>query len=219
MTGIGAFSLSTRGLRLARGGRVFAGLPDLELARGRSLAIVGASGSGKTTALLALGGIRGPAAGDVTVEQTALWRLSAAERDRFRGRRIGLVFQSFHLIDAVSVAANLALAARSAGLAPDAGRQHELLERLGIDELSRTRADRLSHGQAQRVAVARALYNRPAAVLADEPTSALDDASARNLLSLLKESAARDGASLVLATHDKRVIEAVDEVVHMVPVA
>ncbi len=211
--------VTTRDVALARGGQVFAALPDLKLMPGRSLAIVGPSGSGKTTALLALAGIRAPARGEVAVEETALWQLGAAERDRFRGRRIGLVFQSFHLIDAVSVAANLALAARSAGLPADAGRTTELLDKLGIGAVRRTRADRISHGQAQRVAVARALFNRPAVVLADEPTSALDDDAANALLALLKESAQRDGAALVLATHDRRVLEAVDEVVPMKPAA
>src|SRR5689334_18032320 len=95
-------ALTTCGLVLARGGRAFASLPDFEVARGRSIAILGASGSGKSTALLALAGVRAPADGEVVVEDIALWRLPSAMRDRFRGRRIGLVFQSFHLINAVS---------------------------------------------------------------------------------------------------------------------
>ena len=207
--------LSTDGVVLARGGRAFAALPDLSLAPGRSVAILGASGSGKSTALMALAGIRAPAAGEIAVEQTLLWNLGAAERDRFRGRRIGLVFQSFHLIDAVSVAANLALAARCAGLPRAPDRARALLQRLGLTELQAQRADRISHGQAQRVAVARALFNRPAAVLADEPTSALDDGNAASLLALLKEAALAEGAGLVIATHDRRVIDAVDATVEM----
>jgi ABC-type lipoprotein export system ATPase subunit len=207
--------LSTDGVVLARGGRAFAALPDLSLAPGRSVAILGASGSGKSTALMALAGIRAPAAGEIAVEQTLLWNLGAAERDRFRGRRIGLVFQSFHLIDAVSVAANLALAARCAGLPRAPDRSRALLQRLGLTELQAQRADRISHGQAQRVAVARALFNRPAAVLADEPTSALDDGNAASLLALLKEAALAEGAGLVIATHDRRVIDAVDATVEM----
>jgi putative ABC transport system ATP-binding protein len=207
--------LATRDLVLARGGRRFAALPDLDVRRGRSVAILGPSGSGKSTALLALAGIRAPADGEVVVEDIAIWRLLPARRDRFRGRRIGLVFQSFHIIDAVSVAANLALAARCAGLPRDNTRVAELLQRLGIGALGSRRADRLSHGQAQRVAVARALFNRPAVVLADEPTSALDDANARTLLALLKETAAAEQAALVLATHDRRVVDAVDSAVEI----
>jgi ABC-type lipoprotein export system ATPase subunit len=207
--------LATRGVVLARGGRAFAALPDLAIPRGRSVAIVGASGSGKTTALMALAGIRAPASGEIFVEDTALWGLSAAQRDLFRGRRIGLVFQSFHLIDAVSVSTNLMLAARCAGLPPDSGRMDQLLETLQIAELRRRRADRISHGQAQRVAIARALFNKPAVMFADEPTSALDDASTARLLALLREAAAKEGAGLVVATHDRRVIDAVDETIEL----
>jgi putative ABC transport system ATP-binding protein len=207
--------LATRGVVLARGGKAFAALPDLAIPRGRSVAILGASGSGKTTALMSLAGIRAPASGEIVIEDTALWGLSAAQRDRFRGRRIGLVFQSFHLIDAVSVAANLALAARCAGLPPDGGRLDRLVGMLQIAELCHRRADRLSHGQAQRVAIARALFNKPAIVFADEPTSALDDASTARLLALLKETAAIEGAGLVIATHDRRVIDSVDETIEM----
>ena len=207
--------LSTRDLSLARGGRRFAALPDLDITQGRSLAILGASGSGKTTALMALAGIRAPDSGEVVIEGSVLWKLSTAERDRFRGRRIGLVFQSFHLIDAVSVAANLSLAGACARIRPDGARARQLLDRLGIGELHGTRADRISQGQAQRVAVARALFNQPAVILADEPSSALDDDSAGRLLTLLKETATSEGAGLVIATHDRRVIDAVDETVEL----
>jgi putative ABC transport system ATP-binding protein len=210
--------LATQGVVLARDGRAFAALPDLAIPRGRSVAILGASGSGKTTALMALAGIRAPASGEIVVEGTVLWGLSATQRDLFRGRRIGLVFQSFHLIDAVSVATNLALAARCAGLPPDSGRMDQLLETLQIAELRRRRADRISHGQAQRVAIARALFNKPAVVFADEPTSALDDASTGRLLALLKEASATEGAGLVIATHDRRVIDSVDETIELLSV-
>jgi len=207
--------LATRNIMLARNGRQFAVLPDLQIGTGQSVAIVGPSGSGKTTALMALSGIRAPAEGDVTIDQTSLWKLSGSARARFRGQRIGLVFQSFHLIDAVSVAANLKLAARCAGLRPSEVRLDHLLHVLGIDDLRQRRADRISHGQAQRVAVARALFNKPAVVLADEPTSALDDAAAAGLLALLKEAAVSEGAGLVIATHDRRALGAVDQIVEM----
>jgi ABC-type lipoprotein export system ATPase subunit len=211
--------LTTRGVTLARNGRAFASLPDLDVAAGQSLAILGASGSGKTTALLALAGIRAPASGEIAIGGTALWDLPGHRRDRYRGQRIGLVFQTFHIVDAVSVAANLALAARSAGVPNDPGRIAGLLQRLGIADIARQRADRISHGQAQRVAVARALVNRPAVVLADEPTSALDDGNAAGMLALLKETAAAEGAALVIATHDRRVIDAVDVTVSMAAAA
>ena len=96
-------SLRTQGVLLERDRRVFARLPDLALGAGRIVALTGASGSGKTTALLALAGIRAPREGRIVVGGDDIWSLSAARRDRLSGRRIGLVFQSFHLIDAVSV--------------------------------------------------------------------------------------------------------------------
>ena len=207
--------LSTRGMTLERGGRTIAAMPDLNLARGQSVALLGASGSGKTTALLAMAGLRAPASGDVVIQDVALWRLSSSGRGRFRGRNVGLVFQSFHIIDAVSVGANLDLAARCAGLRPDPARLDLLLQRLGLAELRDRRADRLSQGQIQRVAIARALVNRPAIVLADEPTSALDDDNAGAMLALLREATASEGAALVIATHDRRVIDAVDGTVDM----
>lgn len=207
--------LTTRGLVLGREGRRVASLPDLAVAAGQTVVLLGASGSGKTTALMALAGIHAPLSGEIMVDGNALWALPLPARDRLRGRRIGLVFQSFHLVDAVSVAANLVLAARCAGLPATSARVAHLLQALGIAELSARRADRISHGQAQRVAVARALFNRPAVVLADEPTSSLDDASASQLLMLLKRSAAAEGAGLLIATHDRRVIESADRVVRL----
>ena len=204
---------SARNVVVARNGRRVAVLPDIHLDKGRSIAVVGQSGAGKTTALMALAGIRAPEQGQIAIEGTELWRLASAARDRFRGRRIGLVFQSFHLIEAVSVLANLTVAASCAGLPPDKSRADELLDRLGIRALRDTRADRISQGQAQRVAVARALFNRPAVIFADEPTSALDDRAATQMLTLLKEAALHEGAALVIATHDRRVIDAVDETI------
>jgi len=207
--------LTTRGVVLARSGRRIASLPDLAVAPGQAVALLGPSGSGKSTALMALAGIRAPDSGDIEVGGIRLWALPSAARDRFRGHRIGLVFQSFHLIDALSVAANVAIAMRCAGLSPDHGRVDSLLQGLQLAALARRRADRISHGQAQRVAMARALVNRPAVVLADEPTSALDDAATAELLALLRQSARAEGAGLLIATHDRRVIAAVDQVVEM----
>ncbi len=207
---ISAPCLRTRGVLLERDRRVFARLPDLDLSPGRTVALTGASGSGKTTALLALAGIRAPGEGRILVGDDDIWSLSPSRRDRLRGRRIGLVFQSFHLIDAVSVEENLRLAASCAGMRAEPAHLDELLATLDIAAIRRKRADRLSQGQAQRVAVARALVNRPALVLADEPTSALDDGNARALLHLLARATRDHGAALLIATHDRRVLDAID---------
>jgi len=201
--------LRTQGVTLERGGAVFARLPDLALEACQCAALIGASGSGKTTALLALAGIRRPQAGDIALGGQALWSLPAPVRDRMRGQRIGLVFQSFHLIEAVSVGENLRLAAHCAGLPFDGPYATHLLERLDIAALTRRSAHGLSQGQKQRVALARALVNRPALLLADEPTSALDDANTQALLTLLTETTKAEGAALLIATHDRRVLDAV----------
>lgn len=206
---------TTLDVTLARQGRPFARLPDIALAAAQSMALLGPSGSGKTTALLALAGLRAPAAGRIVVQGRDLWSGPQGPRDRFRGRHIGLVFQSFHLIDAVSVEDNLALAARCAGLRPDQARIASLLERLGLTPIRQRRADRLSQGEAQRVALARALVNGPALVMADEPTSALDDDNTEALLALLRDTARETGAALLIATHDRRVRDQVDRAVAM----
>ncbi len=208
--------LATRDVVLARDGKPFARLPDLDVAAGQSVAIVGPSGCGKTTALLALAGVRPPLAGAITIDGVDPWRLGRHARDGFRGRRIGLVFQSFHLVDALSVTANIRLAAQCAGNPlHEPHRLEELLERLGLVQIRAQRADRISHGQAQRVAVARALLNRPAIILADEPTSALDDAHTASLMELLTQSASAERAALVMATHDRRVLASAGMVVEM----
>lgn len=221
--------ISVENLSLARDKGVFARLSDFTLASGQSLAIIGKSGSGKTTALMALAGIRAPASGSINIGGIDPWSLSRGARDQFRSYCIGLVFQSFHLIDALNVAANVLLPARCAsglmdsriaarrGVLPSDDRERlaALLDKLGISDIADRRADRISHGQAQRVAIARALFNRPAVILADEPTSALDDVNTSALLELLKSSAFSENAALVIATHDHRVLGTVDHVLEI----
>ena len=207
--------LSVSGLTLAREGRLFAAVPDFAADPGQSVALVGASGSGKTTALMAMAGIRPPAAGTVKVKDVDPWTLSSGRRDRFRGQRIGLVFQTFHLVDAVSVQDNLALAASCAGLKLDRKRLDMLLKRLDLTSLRHRLPGTLSQGQAQRVAVARALINAPTVILADEPTSALDDGNTQALLGLLVEMARAFQAALIIVSHDARVKNAVDRLIAM----
>ena len=211
-----AHVLTTRDIALARNGKFLTRLPDLAVGAGQSLAIIGPSGCGKTTALMAMAGIRAPQRGEIGIESTDPWKLGRHARDRFRGRRVGLVFQSFYLVDALSIRANVQLAAQCAGYPlHEPGRMDVLLGRLGLDSVQSRRADRISHGQAQRTAIARALLNRPAIILADEPTSALDDANTDAIMTLLRESAVAENAALIVATHDRRVLDAVDKAVEM----
>ena len=165
----------------------------------------GASGSGKTTLLHILAGLTVPSSGSVSVGGIDLATLSGSALDRWRGRNVGLVPQRLHLIGALDVLGNLALARYLAGLPADVARARELLDAMGIGELGHRYPRQLSQGQAQRVAIARAVINRPAVLLADEPTANLDDAQARAALEVLRRHAETVGATLVVASHDARV--------------
>lgn len=185
-------------------------LTHLDVAAGEQLAILGPSGSGKSTLLHLLAGVLTPTRGEIKVCEQPLARMSEAARDRFRGRHIGLVYQSLHLIAALSVADNLALARYLAGLAPDAARIDDALERVGLAAFKANYPAQLSQGQRQRVALARALVNEPRLILADEPTSSLDDANAERVATLLIERARAAGAALVVTTHDRRLADRFD---------
>ena len=187
------------------GGQTVLDLPSWRVGAGERCLVVGRSGSGKSTLLHLLAGLAAPRAGEVRVAGQDLSALPPSARDRFRGRSIGLLLQTFHLLDTLSVLDNVRLARRLAGLPEDRARCREVLEDLGVATLGRARPSTLSHGQAQRVALARAVVNRPEVILADEPTSALDDESCERVADLIEAEAARHGATLVVATHDSRL--------------
>lgn len=187
------------------GGQTVLDLPLWRVGAGERCLVVGRSGSGKSTLLHLLAGLASPREGTVRVAGQDLAALGSSARDRFRGRSVGLLLQSFHLLDTLSVFDNVRLARRLAGLPEDRARCREVLEDLGVAELGRARPSTLSHGQAQRVALARAIVNRPEVILADEPTSSLDDESCGRVAALIETEAARHGATLVVATHDSRL--------------
>ncbi|CAG1009264.1 putative ABC transporter ATP-binding protein [Burkholderiales bacterium] len=172
---------------------------------GEAWLLAGPSGSGKSTVLHLIAGLTPPTAGRIVVANRDLASLAPGERDRWRGRTVGLVPQRLHLIGAVSVADNLRLAQRLAGLERDDARVVALLEAVQVADLMHRRPGELSQGQAQRVAIARAVVNRPAVLLADEPTASLDDEHAAAALELLRAQALEAGATLVVASHDARV--------------
>jgi ABC-type lipoprotein export system ATPase subunit len=178
---------------------------SLEVSEGEFVGLRGHSGSGKTTLLMALGGLLRPASGRVTVAGEDLYGLSTRARTRFRAQHIGMVFQLFHLVPYLDVFDNIMLGGASA----DRERAEQLLETLELTDRRRHRPHELSAGQMQRLALARALLKRPEALLADEPTGNLDDDSARIVLACLDEHR-RDGGAVILATHDARLLGAVD---------
>ncbi|MDQ0957377.1 putative ABC transport system ATP-binding protein [Streptomyces sp. B4I13] len=176
---------------------------SLTVGAGEAVAILGPSGSGKSTLLNLIAGLDRPDAGTVTVDGVRVDGLGEAAAARYRRAKVGMVFQFFHLLDDMTVADNVALPARLAGMARGAAhrRAAELLETLGIDRHARAHPGRLSGGERQRVAVARALMNRPPLLLADEPTGALDTAAGDDVGRLLRELNA-EGQTLVMVTHD-----------------
>lgn len=183
--------------------------PDLRCPAGESHLLLGDSGSGKTTLLQLLAGLRRPATGRVVINGTDVTGLSGRALDRFRGKHVGLVFQTAHFLQALSVRQNLAVAMQLAGNPVDHARITELLGQLGLAGKTDARPANLSVGQQQRVAIARAVVNQPTVILADEPTSALDDRNTHRVLGLLQQQAAAVGAALLVVTHDNRLTGAV----------
>ena len=187
------------------GSVIAAEVPEWRAGAGEAWLLAGQSGSGKSTVLHILAGLMLPTAGSVVVNGTDIATFGEGERDRFRGRNVGLVPQRLHLVGALDVRDNLRLARTLAGLPADDARITALLEAVGVAELAQRFPAQLSQGQAQRVAIARAVVNRPALLLADEPTANLDDAHAAQALELLRGQAIEAGATLVVASHDARV--------------
>ena len=189
--------------------------PDWHARQGEKWLLTGASGTGKTTLLHILAGLRKPTAGQVTIAGTNLYELSGNQTDLFRGQNIGLVLQKAHLLSVLSVEDNLLLAQYMAGLAQDKNRIAQVLELLELGHKSKAMPHQLSQGQAQRVSIARAVLNQPKLLLADEPTSSLDDENCLKVLTLLESQAAACGATLVIATHDARIKARISNHLHL----
>jgi ABC-type lipoprotein export system ATPase subunit len=187
---------------------------SLHIERGEFVALVGTSGSGKSTLMNILGSLDQPTAGRYLFEDIDIARLDIAAQARFRNRRLGFVFQAFHLLPRASALENVELPLLYAenDPPPEAGRR--ALESVGLAARMRHSPTELSGGQQQRVAIARALVNQPELLLADEPTGNLDPQSAREILDLF-EALNRSGRTIVLVTHDPAVAERARRVVRL----
>lgn len=190
--------------------------PDMTVERGGRVLVRAASGAGKSTLMSLIAGLDSPTEGRVLVAGQDVHRLGAGERDGFRAARIGMIFQTFHLLQGFTAEENV-LAALMFGSVPKRehkGRARELLTRLGIERAG-AKVETLSVGQRQRVAVARAVACGPTLVLADEPTASLDEANAKAAMDVIVEACQVSGAALVCASHDGTLAARFDRVVTM----
>lgn len=203
--------ISTQSLCFQHPGGPRLSFPDVELPQGGTLMLRGPSGGGKSTWLALVAGFLTPGSGRLQVAHADLGTLSAAARDAWRARHLGFLPQRLHLSEALDVRGNLALAWFAAGQPADPKRLNAVLAQLSIAGLASRRPSQLSGGQAQRVALARAVLLSPSVILADEPTASLDDDSAQAALALLQATARESGATLVIATHDARVMQALGD--------
>lgn len=184
-------------------------IAEWQVARRSQMFLYGPSGSGKSTLLNLLCGILTPQKGEIELLGQPFSGLSSRQRDQFRARHIGVVFQEFNLIPFLTVSENISLAAHFATNDGDkhsavAERSKGIFARLQLaEELFTQRADRLSVGQRQRVSIARALINRPEILIADEPTSALDSNNRDEFMQLLLETAENSGCTVLFVSHDQ----------------
>ena len=181
------------------------------LAAGEHAIILGPSGCGKSTLLHLIAAILKPQEGTITVAGVDVKALTPRAADTWRGKAIGFLPQRLALVSSLSVQENLLLSAYANNQLADTARANNLLQALGLADKAGSKPHQLSQGQQQRVAIARALFNRPKLLLADEPTANLDDASCAAAIQLLTAQAADIGASLVIATHDARVLNALPQ--------
>jgi putative ABC transport system ATP-binding protein len=188
---------------------------SLELEPGTFTAIMGPSGSGKTTLLQVAAGLDRPDRGAVRIGEAELSGLGERHLAQLRRRRVGFVFQSFNLLPSLTAAQNVILPLRLAGEHPRRRVAGDALARVGLGDRAGHRPAELSGGQQQRVAIARGLVAEPEVIFADEPTGALDTASARDVLKLLRDVTDRDGRTLVMVTHDPVAAAVADRVVFL----
>ena len=178
---------------------------------------MGKSGSGKSTLLNCIGGLEMPERGEIRCFETVVNRLAARQLSLFQRRHLGFVFQRGNLLSYLTVAENigLPLTLNDVTGAERTHRIEALLEGTGLAEAARALPHELSGGETQRVSVARALAHRPRLLLADEPTANLDTDSGRQVVELLRRLSAEDGATIIMATHDRDILNDVDQIIYL----
>lgn len=187
----------------------------VSIARGASVAIVGASGSGKSTLLSLLAGLDLPSRGEVILAGQSLSSLDEDQRAALRAEHVGFVFQSFHLLDSLNALENVMLPLELEGRRDAANRAQQWLQRVGLDHRLRHYPRQLSGGEQQRVAIARAFASEPAILFADEPTGNLDAVTGTRITDLLFELNREQGATLIMVTHDERLAQRCETVLHL----
>ena len=188
---------------------------SLRVAPGEAIGLVGPSGSGKSTLLMVMAGLEQPDSGEVVVNGTPFNALDEDALARFRGRHVGIVFQSFHLIPTMTALENVAVPLELAGAADATGRPARELESVGLGDRLHHYPTQLSGGEQQRVALARALAPNPAILVADEPTGNLDEATADEVLALARDLVARSGCGFLMVTHSARLAATLDRQVNL----
>src|ERR1017187_1811399 len=206
-----SYAMGRRTLEVLRG-------VNLDVARGEFLALRGASGAGKSTLLHLMGGLDSPNAGKISFNGQDLAAFSESELTHFRNRRVGFVFQAYHLLPELTALENVCLPARVARISVStaAKRAEELLARVGLKDRLDHKPSELSGGEQQRVAIARALINEPELLLADEPTGNLDSHTGGEIIELLKSLRPEKQMTLVIATHDEKVASHAQRVIQLV---
>ena len=212
-----AIRLAGVNLSLGRGAARVHILKDigLQIGQGEAIGLVGPSGSGKSTLLMVMAGLERPDSGTVEVASADLGKLDEDGLARFRGRHVGIVFQSFHLIPTMTAIENVAVPLELAGATDAYARAERELQEVGLGERLSHYPAQLSGGEQQRVALARALAPNPAILVADEPTGNLDESTGRQIIELLFAGHTERGTTLILVTHDATLAARCDRVLRM----
>lgn len=188
---------------------------NIQIQQGEFVAIVGKSGSGKSTLLHMLGGLDTPTSGSVILSDKDLYSMKEDQLAVFRRRKIGFVFQAYHLIPVLTVEENIKMPILLDHRKPDRDYIDHIIEMLGLKDRRKHLPNQLSGGQQQRAAIARALANRPALILADEPTGALDSKNGNEVITLLQDSVKKLDQTLVLITHNIDLAREADRIVRI----